>query len=146
MKRYSVRPATFADIDAVCSMIAIQNIADYGEAMVTTNEVTTAWQAMDLEHATCLAHAGGNLAGYGELRGGDPPFNYLADPSKCKDDCRFKKADACTPPVRKCWHEDCGAVSYLYKNVVMRDPGPTEPPERILEIDVKKTIYCQAFA
>lgn len=81
MKRYSVRPATFADIDAVCSLIEKQNIADYGEAMVTTNDVAKSWQSMDLDHMTCLAYAEGKLAGYGELRDGHSPFIYLAHPS-----------------------------------------------------------------
>ena len=81
MKRYSVRPATLADIEAVCSLIAKQNIADYGEALTTTNDLTKSWQTMDLEHATCLAYAEGKLMGYGELRDGDSPFIYLAAPS-----------------------------------------------------------------
>lgn len=79
MKRYSVRPATFADIEAVCSLIEKQNISDYGEAMITTNDLTKSWQAMELEHTTCLAYADGKLVGYGELRDGDSPFIYLAD-------------------------------------------------------------------
>jgi hypothetical protein len=48
MKRYSVRPATFADIEAVCSLIAKQNIADYGEAMTTTDDLIESWQTMEL--------------------------------------------------------------------------------------------------
>jgi GNAT superfamily N-acetyltransferase len=80
MKRYSVRPATFADLDAVYPVIAKQNCQDYGEPLITIHDLSKTWKGMDLEHATCLAYADGNLAGYGELRDGDSPFIYLVDP------------------------------------------------------------------
>jgi hypothetical protein len=94
MKRYSVRPATFADIEAVCSLIARQNIADYGEAMTTTDDLTESWQTMELEHGTCLAYAEEKLVGYAELRDGDSPFIYLAGPSHM--DLGFQMRPVCT--------------------------------------------------
>lgn len=81
MKRYSVRPAALADIESVCSLIARQNVNDYGEAMISADDLKKSWQTLDLEHATCLAYAEGKLAGYAELRDGDSPFIYLSDPS-----------------------------------------------------------------
>lgn len=80
MKRYFVRPATSADLDAVYPVIAKQNSQDYGEPLITIHDLSKTWQGMDLEHATCLAYADGKLAGYGELRDGDSPVIYLVDP------------------------------------------------------------------
>jgi mycothiol synthase len=79
MKRYSVRPVSSADIDSVYAVIAKQNVSDYDDALITVDDLAKSWQAMDLEHTTCLAYAGEKLAGYGELRDGDSPLIYLAD-------------------------------------------------------------------
>jgi ribosomal protein S18 acetylase RimI-like enzyme len=79
MKKYSVRPASFADIEQVYTLIANQNIHDYGDAMLTVNDLRTAWQNIHFESDTCVAYANGVLEGYGELRDGDPMFVYLAD-------------------------------------------------------------------
>jgi GNAT superfamily N-acetyltransferase len=80
MKRYFVRPATFSDLDAVYPVIAKQNSQDYDEPLITIQDLSKAWQGMDLERTTCLAYADGKLAGYSELRDGDSPFIYLVDP------------------------------------------------------------------
>ena len=79
MKKYSVRPATLRDIEAVYALIAAQNINDFGEAIITTDSLQRRWQNIRLETQTCMAYAGGELEGYAELRDGDSPFIYLAD-------------------------------------------------------------------
>lgn len=76
---YSVRPAIPEDIDDVYALIASQNISDYGEAMLTIDDLKRAWQAFDLENNTCMAFADGKLAGYAELLDGDSLFIYLAE-------------------------------------------------------------------
>src|SRR5215216_799119 len=80
MKKYSVRPATPRDLEAVYALIAAQNSNDYGEAMMTLDDLQRSWQNVHLETNTCLAYGGSQLEGYAELRDGDWPFIYLADP------------------------------------------------------------------
>ena len=80
MKKYSVRPATPRDLEAVYALIAAQNRSDYGEAMVTLDDLQRSWLNVHLETNTCMAYAGSQLEGYAELRDGDWPFIYLADP------------------------------------------------------------------
>ena len=79
MKKYSVRPASFADIEQVYALIANQNIHDYGDAMLTLNDLRAAWQNIHFESDTCTAHANGVLEGYGEIRDGDSMSVYLAE-------------------------------------------------------------------
>jgi ribosomal protein S18 acetylase RimI-like enzyme len=79
MKKYSVRPASFADIEQVYALIANQNIHDYGDAMLTLNDLRDAWQNIHFESDTCTAYANGVLEGYGEIRDGDSTFVYLAE-------------------------------------------------------------------
>lgn len=79
MKKYSVRPATLHDIEAVYDLIAKQNIADYGHAMRTINDLRKSWENVNFETETCMAYADGKLAGYAELLGGDSPYIYLED-------------------------------------------------------------------
>jgi GNAT superfamily N-acetyltransferase len=81
MKKYSVRPATPHDLEAVHTLIAAQNVIDYGEAMLTMDDLRRAWQNFHFETDTCMAYADGELEGYAELRDGDSPFIYLADPN-----------------------------------------------------------------
>jgi ribosomal protein S18 acetylase RimI-like enzyme len=81
MKKYSVRPATPHDLEAVHALIAAQNLIDYGEAMLTMDDLRRVWQNFHFETDTCMAYADGELAGYAELRDGDSPFIYLADPN-----------------------------------------------------------------
>jgi len=79
MKKYSVRPARFSDIEAVHEIIAKQNIIDYGSAMRTIEDLQKSWQSIDLNNDTCAAYADGKLAGYAELLDNDSPFIYLAE-------------------------------------------------------------------
>jgi mycothiol synthase len=79
MKKYSVRPATPHDLEVVHALIAAQNVIDYGEAMLTMDDLRRAWQNFHFETNTCMAYTDGELAGYAELRDGASPFIYLAD-------------------------------------------------------------------
>ena len=79
MKKYSVRPARSSDIEAVHEIITRQNVADYGEALPTLNDLQKTWQTIDLENDTCTAFADGKLAGYAVLLDNDSPFIYLAE-------------------------------------------------------------------
>jgi len=79
MKKYSVRPARPDDIEAVHDLIAKQNVADYGQALRTMDDLRKSWQNMDIETDTCTAYADGHLAGYAELLEGDSPYIYLAE-------------------------------------------------------------------
>ena len=79
MKRYFVRPAKPEDIEAVHELIAKQQVADYGQAMRTLDDLRKIWQSLNIEVDTCTAHADGHLAGYAELLEGDSPYIYLAE-------------------------------------------------------------------
>ena len=81
MKKYSVRPAAPNDIEAVYALIAKQNVADYGDAMLTIDDLRKSWQHINFETETCIAYADGKLAGYAELLNGDSPYIYLEDRS-----------------------------------------------------------------
>lgn len=80
MKRYSVRPATPRDLEAVHALIAAQNRNDFGEAIITVDDLQRRWKSFHFETDTCMAYADGQLAGYAELRDGCSPFIYLSDP------------------------------------------------------------------
>lgn len=79
MKKYSMRPATPRDAEAVCALIAAQNIHDFGDAFITTDALQRRWQNMRFDLQTCMAYNEGALEAYAELRDGDAPFIYLAD-------------------------------------------------------------------
>ena len=79
MKKYSVRPATIRDIEAVYALIAAQNLNDFGDANISLDGLHRRWQKILFEKQTCMAYADGELEGYAELRDGDSPFIYLAD-------------------------------------------------------------------
>src|SRR6266508_5322006 len=79
MKKYSVRPVTFADIEQVYALIVHQNIHDYGDAMLSIDDLRTSWQNIHFERDTCAAYADGVLEGYAELRDGDSMLLYLAE-------------------------------------------------------------------
>jgi len=81
MKKYSVRPAAPNDIEAVYALIAKQNVADYGDAMLTIDDLRKSWQHINFETETCAAYADGKLAGFAELLNGDSPYIYLEDRS-----------------------------------------------------------------
>jgi mycothiol synthase len=80
MKKYSVRPATPKDMDAVYALIAAQNRNDFGDALLTMDDLRRSWQDINFETDTCMAYADGELAGYAELRDGTSPFIYLSAP------------------------------------------------------------------
>jgi len=79
MKRYSVRPATPKDIEAVYELIAKQKTIDFGNAMMSLEDLRKLWETIDLDTDTLTAFAEGELAGYAELLDGDSPFIYLAN-------------------------------------------------------------------
>jgi mycothiol synthase len=79
MKKYSMRPATTRDAEAVCALIAAQNMHDFGDALITTDGLKKRWQTMRFDLQTCMAYNGGTLEAFGELRDGTAPFIYLAD-------------------------------------------------------------------
>jgi len=79
MKKYSVRPAKPNDLDEVYHLIAKQNTADYGEAMLSAADLQKSWQNLDLTSDTCMAYTEGELAGYAALIDGDTPSIYLAE-------------------------------------------------------------------
>ena len=79
MKRYSVRPATLKDIEAVYELIEKQKTIDFGNAMITRDDLEKSWQNINLDTDTLTAFEEGKLAGYAELLDGDSPFIYLAN-------------------------------------------------------------------
>lgn len=79
MNKYSVRPARASDIEAVFDLIATQRTIDFGNAMISMDDLKKRWDSFDLENDTVTAFSDGLLAGYAELRDGDSPFIYLAD-------------------------------------------------------------------
>jgi mycothiol synthase len=81
MKKYSVRPAASNDIEAVYDLIAKQNVADYGDALLTIDDLRKSWGRINFETETCTAYADGKLAGYAELLNGDSPSIYLEERS-----------------------------------------------------------------
>ncbi len=79
MNKYSVRPARASDIETVFDLVAAQRTIDFGNAMISMDDLQKRWESFDLENDTVTAFSDGQLAGYAELRGGDSPFVYLAD-------------------------------------------------------------------
>lgn len=67
------------DLEAVCALMAAQNLHDFGDPIITTESLLARWQSMRFDTQTCMAFADGELNGYAELREGDSPFIYLAD-------------------------------------------------------------------
>ena len=78
MKKYSVRPAAMSDLNAVFDLVAKQRKIDFGNAMISMDDLQKRWENCDLETDTMAAFTEGELAGYAELRDGDSPFIYLA--------------------------------------------------------------------
>jgi len=67
----AVRPATLGDFDAVLSLVIAQNMAGYGEPMVSADSLRELWQSpsLDLAQDTWVAIApDGQVAGYAELQ------------------------------------------------------------------------------
>jgi GNAT superfamily N-acetyltransferase len=79
MKKYFVRPARLEDVESVYGLVEKQNIADYGQALRSLDDLRKLWGRIDLETDTCTAHADGQIAGYAELRDSDSLYIYLAD-------------------------------------------------------------------
>lgn len=79
MKNHSVRPARASDIEAVFDLVATQRTIDFGNAMISMDDLKKRWDSFDLENDTVTAFSEGQLAGYAELHDGDSPFLYLAD-------------------------------------------------------------------
>jgi len=78
MKKYSVRPASMSDLNAVFDLVAKQRTIDFGSAMISMDDLQKRWETFDLDTDTLTAFTEGELAGYAELRDGDSPFIYLA--------------------------------------------------------------------
>lgn len=79
MKKYSVRPATFQDIDPVCNIIAKQRTLDFGSAMISVDSLQKKWEKLDLSEDTLMAFIDGEITGYAELLDNDAPFIYLKE-------------------------------------------------------------------
>ena len=79
MRQYSVRPPRFSDLESVYDLIAQQNTFDYGNAMITLEDLSKKWQGLNLEDDACIAYLDNEPAGYAELLEGDSPYIYIAD-------------------------------------------------------------------
>ena len=79
MRQYSVRPPRFSDLESVYNLIAQQNTFDYGNAMITLEDLSKKWQGLNLEDDACIAYLDNEPAGYAELLEGDSPYIYIAD-------------------------------------------------------------------
>ena len=79
MKHYSVRPPRISDLESVHAIIAQQNTLDYGNALITLDDLRKKWQEINLEDDACIAYSGSKPVGYAELLEGDSPYIYLAD-------------------------------------------------------------------
>jgi GNAT superfamily N-acetyltransferase len=77
MKKYSVRPAAFRDIDAVYEVVANQMVIDFGSPMISVDSLQKKWETINLIDDTLTAFADGELVGYAELLDNDSPFIYL---------------------------------------------------------------------
>jgi len=68
---FQLRPVTFTDLDAVYALIAQQNGADFGSALLSREELRQRWQDADFSLATQTQAAfstDGQLMGYAEIR------------------------------------------------------------------------------
>jgi len=79
MRQYSVRPPRFSDLESVYNLIAQQNTFDYGNAMITLEDLSKKWQGLNLEDDACIAYLDNEPVGYAELLEGDSPYIYIAD-------------------------------------------------------------------
>ena len=77
----TIRPATIGDFDSVLSLIIAQNMAGYGEPMVSADTLREVWQSPGLDPAqdTWVAIApGGAVVGYAELQHHSPALLGLS--------------------------------------------------------------------
>jgi ribosomal protein S18 acetylase RimI-like enzyme len=75
IEKFHLRPATFADLDAVSTIIAQQNTADFGSARLSLENLRQRWldTEFSLANQTLVAvAANGQLAGYAEIRPSHP--------------------------------------------------------------------------
>ena len=79
MEKYSFRPATFADIENVYTLIVNQDKLDYGNTIITMNDLQKRWLNSEIQANTSVAIVGGKLAGYAELQDRDSLSIYLAE-------------------------------------------------------------------
>ena len=80
-KGLTIRPATIGDFDSVLSLIIAQNMAGYGEPMVSADTLREVWQSPGLDPAqdTWVAIApGGAVVGYAELQHHSPALLGLS--------------------------------------------------------------------
>lgn len=89
---FTIRPATINDFDSVLSLVIAQNMAGYGEPMISADNLRELWQSsnLDLAQDTWVAFApDGQLAGYAELQHDSPtqftPSVYLVSAYQRKD-------------------------------------------------------------
>ena len=92
LEGFTIRPATIDDFDSVLSLVSAQNMAGYGEPMISADNLRELWQSsnLDLAQDTWVALApDGQLAGYAELQHDSPaqltPSVYLASEYQRKD-------------------------------------------------------------
>jgi GNAT superfamily N-acetyltransferase len=92
LEGFTIRPATISDFDSVLSLIIAQNMAGYGEPMLSADNLHKLWQSsnLDLAQDTWVAIApDGKLAGYAELQHYSPAqlasSVYLASAHQRKD-------------------------------------------------------------
>lgn len=72
----TLRPATAADLGAVTRLVMAQNLADYGEPMLTAEGVRAVWAGLNLARDTVLALTpAGQIVGYAQVVY-DPPARY----------------------------------------------------------------------
>ncbi len=92
LEGFTIRPATIDDFDSVLSLVIAQNMAGYGEPMISADSLREIWQSsgLDLAQDTWVAIApDGKLAGYAELQHYSPtqlaPSVYLASEYQRED-------------------------------------------------------------
>jgi len=81
MANFTVRPATFDDIDTVYQLITEQNKLDFGEPLRTVEDIHREWKSsnFNLEFDSLIAiSSNGQIAGYAELRDKEDAYVYLA--------------------------------------------------------------------
>lgn len=70
-----IRAATLDDFEAVLGLISAENMADYGEPMISAEYLSNVWQSPNLNLATdtwVVIEPDGQVVGYGELSSAPP--------------------------------------------------------------------------